>query len=132
MPAATPRAAAPQGATDFWTYWTGQPISAFGSAFTTVVLPLLVLHPTHSSLSLAAALVFTFTPLARADRFLADASPHSSIPPRALSVFPVSSVVPPRPLRVLSASSAASAVNSSSLRPSVKPPVGDPASVSSL
>lgn len=41
----------------FWTYWTGQSISTFGSAITTVVLPLLVFQLTHSALNLSFTVV---------------------------------------------------------------------------
>ncbi len=41
------------GRRPFWTYWTGQTISTFGSAVTTVVLPLLIFQLTRSALNLA-------------------------------------------------------------------------------
>lgn len=53
MPVSTRRAQAPRAGADFWTYWTGQAISTFGSSFTTVILPLLVYHLTRSPLDLA-------------------------------------------------------------------------------
>ena len=37
----------------FWTYWTGQTISTFGSAITTVALPLLMFQLTRSAVNLA-------------------------------------------------------------------------------
>lgn len=38
---------------DFWKFWTGQTISAFGSSFTSFALPLLIFKLTNSSLNLA-------------------------------------------------------------------------------
>ena len=42
---------------DFWTFWTGQSISAFGSSITQFALPLLVFQLTGSALDLGLAVV---------------------------------------------------------------------------
>jgi VIT1/CCC1 family predicted Fe2+/Mn2+ transporter len=46
----------------FWTYWTGQTISTFGSSITTVVLPLLIFQLTHSALNLSFTVVASVLP----------------------------------------------------------------------
>ncbi len=46
----------------FWTYWTGQTISTFGSAITTVVLPLLIFQLTRSALNLAFTVAASVVP----------------------------------------------------------------------
>lgn len=50
------------GRRPFWTYWTGQTISTFGSAITTVVLPLLIFQLTRSALNLAFTVVASVVP----------------------------------------------------------------------
>src|SRR5688500_11428895 len=48
---------------DFWTFFAGQAVSAFGTAFTTFALPLLVYRLTGSPVDLAATSAATFLPV---------------------------------------------------------------------
>jgi MFS transporter len=64
-PAPQPLGPAAQGdaaSRAFWTYWTGQTISTFGSSITTVVLPLLIFQLTRSALTLSFTLVASVLP----------------------------------------------------------------------
>jgi MFS family permease len=47
---------------DFWLFWSGQTVSAFGTAFTLFALPLLVFELTESAINLALAEVAAFLP----------------------------------------------------------------------
>lgn len=46
----------------FWTYWTGQTVSTFGSAMTTVALPLLIFQLTRSALNLSFTVAASVAP----------------------------------------------------------------------
>lgn len=50
------------GRSAFWAYWTGQTISTFGSAITTVALPLLIFQLTRSALNLALTVAASVLP----------------------------------------------------------------------